>query len=258
MATVVLIRGLMRDKRHWADFSHLLQNRLPVGHQVLSLDTLGNGDLASCVSPLNIDDYAKALLIRLRRAISGDCYIVGLSMGAMIALQMASLQGESVSATSEIRIKAVALLNASAANLSPCYHRFRLGAVLSAFPKRAKGHNVSALEALIIALTSVTQHRNLHLARQWTRYRAQVSTSFTNVLRQLWASSQFTCPSRITVPIILVCGEQDKLVSPSCSRKLARYYQSKLVKVEHAGHDLSLDCPEKLCQVIIERFFPQV
>ncbi|GIU36808.1 alpha/beta hydrolase [Shewanella schlegeliana] len=255
MATVVLIRGLMRDKRHWNEFAKLLQKRLPNGHQVISLDILGNGDSVDSRGPLTIDEYAEELLFRLRQLTCDDCYIVGLSMGGMIALQMASLQAKSVDMANEVQIKGVAVLNASAANLSPWYQRFQLGAVFNAFRHRVKDPKVSVLEAMIIASTSVTQGRNLHLVLKWTQYRTLGHTHFSNVLRQLWACRQFNCPAKIATSITVMSGLKDKLVSPNCSQKLARYYRSKLVEFDCAGHDLSLDCPEKLCQMLIERFF---
>ncbi|GIU19960.1 alpha/beta fold hydrolase [Shewanella sp. MBTL60-007] len=255
MATVVLIRGLMRDKRHWSEFAHLLQKRVPNGGKVISLDILGNGDFVHCKSPLNIDEYAKELLLRLRRMTSDDCYLVGLSMGGMVALQMASLEPQPECTVRDGKIKGLAVLNTSAANLSPWYQRFQIGAVFSAFRRRVKAPKSSLLEATIIALTSVTQKNNLRLALKWTQYRAKIHTRFTNVLRQLWACWQFNCPAVIGVPITLVSGLEDKLVNPDCSQKLARHYRSKLIEFDYAGHDLSLDCPEKLCQQLIESFF---
>ncbi|WP_299806191.1 alpha/beta hydrolase [uncultured Shewanella sp.] len=266
MATVVLIRGLMRDKRHWKDFTNLLQQSLSDRHRVIALDTLGNGYLVNSLSPLRIDEYAKELLERLNYDSNYDktyqrnsdksenYYLVGLSMGGMIALQMVSLQERAVGLESDKRIKAVAVINASAANLSPWYERFKLNALCLAFKHRLKGANISALEASIIALTSSTQLHNMDLARRWSQYRIATRTRLTNGLRQLWACSQYMSPAKLSVPITVLSGREDKLVSPDCSKKLAQYYQSKLIEFHRAGHDLSLDCPEKLCQELIESF----
>lgn len=278
MAILVLIRGLMRDKRHWHNFAELLQKSLSDRHSVIALDTLGNGDLINSLSPLTIDEYARELLKRLsydscynNSSDNSDdehhnCYLVGLSMGGMIALQMASLQeralglasdGSSESDNSDEshnRIKSVAVINASAANLSPWHERFRFGALFTAFTHRMKGANISAVEACIIALTSSTQRQNIKLVLSWSQYRAVASTSLFNGLRQLWACRQFMSPVALSVPITVLCGREDKLVSPDCSKKLARYYQSKLIEFHFAGHDLSLDSPEKLCQELIESF----
>ncbi|ABV87203.1 alpha/beta fold hydrolase [Shewanella pealeana] len=275
MATVVLIRGLMRDKRHWHNFAELLQKSLSDRHSVIALDTLGNGDLVNSLSPLTIDEYARELLERLNYDSSynnssdnsddkyNNCYLVGLSMGGMIALQMASLQERALGLASDKsdksdkshnRIKSVAVINASAANLSPWHERFRFGALFTAFKRRMKGANISAVEACIIALTSSTQRQNIKLVLSWSQYRAVACTSLFNGLRQLWACRQFMSPVALSVPITVLCGREDKLVSPDCSKKLARYYQSKLIEFNFAGHDLSLDSPEKLCQELIESF----
>ncbi|ABZ76961.1 alpha/beta hydrolase fold [Shewanella halifaxensis HAW-EB4] len=261
MATVVLVRGLMRDKRHWIGFERMLKQTVLANHDVISVDTLGNGELASKTSPLNIEVYAEDLCCRLRSVEDKDCYLVGLSMGGMIALEAAARQyganGNEIAlkmADADVKIRGIALINTSAANLSPWFKRFQLRGLLFGFKSRLKGAGINAIEATVVALTSYKQNHNRKLVRNWSRYRVERKTRLVNVLRQFWACSQFICPKKLYAPVVILSGTKDKLVHPDCSQKLAQYYQSKLIEFDQAGHDLSLDSPQKLCEVLIKAF----
>ena len=165
MAAVVLLRGLMRDKRHWGEFETLLQSRLGGCHHVLAIDTIGNGEFASEISPLNIMDYTAAIIDQLVQIKEDEIYIVGLSMGGMIALELGACLKEygstyskqstpkrltSLSPTEEPQVKplnmlankticGMVIINSSAANLSAWYKRFQLKQLILAFRRRVKG-----------------------------------------------------------------------------------------------------------------------
>ncbi|MGS0680739.1 alpha/beta fold hydrolase [Shewanella sp. 125m-7] len=302
MATVVLLRGLMRDKRHWGEFELTLRHRLSGKHNVSAIDTLGNGDLVNQPSPLSIAAYGDEILkqFELMNQLSQTgqveanvFYLVGLSMGGMIALDLAARQGPELSLQRSHQqqshgrhracmIKGVVVINSSAANLSPWYQRFQIGGVISAFRRRIKGRtianiadqeiiaaklgpsdfratnlkasDISIIESMVISLTSHKHGNSIDLIKKWSQYRKQLATRPVNTLRQVLACSRFNCPSRISVAVKFFYGAEDTLVSPECTYQLGRHYQSEPMAFEAAGHDLSLDCPDKLCDALIKTF----
>ena len=221
----------MRDKRHWDEFCNSLSKELVADNiEVLPFDTLGNGDNNQLESPLCITDYAKALLLQLPA--SNYC-IIGLSMGGMIALEMARLAPSMVAK--------VVVINASASNLSPWYLRFNLIALLNAYWCRTKAEDVHWLEATALYISS-EQHCNSEvLAKRWSQFRVEGRVSLRNALRQLWACARYRCSHSLQQPVFVFSGRLDQLVAPSCSKAMAKHYHCRLIEFEQAGHDISID-----------------
>ncbi|WP_139152059.1 alpha/beta fold hydrolase, partial [Vibrio cholerae] len=104
MTTWVLLRGLMRDKRHWNGFDQRLRQR---GGTVFTPDLPGNGLLSHQKSPLSIAKYAQAVWQQLDENLQGQpFYLLGLSMGGMLAMEMAQQR--------PWQVKHVFVLNSSA------------------------------------------------------------------------------------------------------------------------------------------------
>lgn len=241
MATWVLLRGLMRDKRHWQDFGERLKR---LGIMVISMDTLGNGELNRLTSPYSMAEYAKDMLERLDT--DESYYLIGLSMGGMIALEMARLAPD--------RIKAVALLNSSAADLSPWYHRCRVSGVYRAIKTRLRGRELNWVESSIVNLSTFSQGNNYRLVHSWSLYRQGAKTSMANAFRQLMACAKFHCPSLSSTPVLVLSGAKDVLVDNLCSERLARKYLAPMVKLPLSGHDIALDSPERLAKELRDFF----
>ncbi|QLE84453.1 alpha/beta hydrolase [Shewanella sp. Scap07] len=257
MMQVVLLRGLMRDQRHWHGFE---QRLIDAGCQVLSVDVLGNGHYYRQRSPLNIDEYAEQVARQIQAHFQGQSVpqltIVGLSMGGMIALRLAKQQPQ--------MIKQVVLLNSSAANLSGWYQRFRLdrliaiGAaqcwrhVIQQLNARGSAKKASPVERLVLALTSLKAANQIDYIQQWSQWRTERHCHFFNGVRQIIACAKFNAPSALSCPIYVMVANQDALVMPSCSAALAQFYQTELVKIDCCGHDISLDQPQILLRKLLQ------
>ncbi|MFT5788318.1 MAG: pimeloyl-ACP methyl ester carboxylesterase [Shewanella sp.] len=232
----VLIRGLMRDKRHWRCFAEDLTAQMTaVSIDVIALDTLGNGTLSQYTSPLNITAYARALVQKLE---GHDNCIIGLSMGGMIALEMARLAPQKVSK--------VVVINASAVNLSPWYARLNLKAIVTAYLGRVKQGEVHWLECTALKLSSERYGDDQAMCEHWSELRLGNRSKMQNVVRQIWACANFQAPDKLQQPVFVFNGSLDRLVNPRCSVELALYYQTELIEFEQAGHDISLDSPAAL------------
>ncbi|MGI2000495.1 alpha/beta fold hydrolase [Shewanella frigidimarina] len=261
MTTLVLLRGLMRDSRHWYGFDQRLAQQAV---NVISVDLPGNGLLVNQPSPGKMQDYCVAVWqqiddVLLKQSMLPSqvkVVLVGLSMGGMLALTMA--------AQCRSRVKHVVLINSSAANLSPWYKRFQyLGLMRSLMAVLARALRVSLsnqvdndkshwLEATVLDFTSRHLGQSIEVINAWSLLRLQCHTSFINGLRQLYASARFHSPILNDIPVSVIVANQDKLAHPKCSEQLAVFYQTQLHKIDDCGHDASLDQPQQLQQLLLD------
>ena len=159
--------------------------------------------------------------------------LVALSLGGMVALEW--------SARARQELEACVLINSSVASLSPFWRRMQpraYGTVLrSLLPGPAR-----ARERAVCALTSARPPDPAVLA-QWVDYAGSQPVSAGNALRQLVAAARFRAPAQPAVPMLVLASRGDRLVSPECSRAMARAWQVTLREHPSAGHDLPLDDP---------------
>ncbi|PKG78599.1 alpha/beta hydrolase [Shewanella sp. Actino-trap-3] len=263
MTTLVLLRGLMRDSRHWNGFDQRLSQQAV---NVISVDLPGNGVLVNQVSPGKMQDYCDAVWQQIDAALlkqgtppsQVNLVLVGLSMGGMLALTMA--------AQCRSRVQHVVLINSSAANLSPWYYRFQCWglmmslahALLSVVRPYLPGQNQGGtdrghwLEATVLDFTSRHFGQSIEVINAWSLLRLQSHTSFINGLRQLYASARFHSPVLQGTCVSVIVANQDKLANPKCSEQLALFYQTQLLKIDDCGHDASLDQPQQLQQLLLK------
>ncbi|WP_418358198.1 alpha/beta fold hydrolase [Shewanella basaltis] len=259
MTTLVLLRGLMRDSRHWYGFDQYLAQQAV---DVITVDLPGNGTLVNQPSPTDLQEYCdpvwqqidNALITRGKLPKQTKVVLVGVSMGGMLALTLA--------AQKPARVRRVVLINSSAANLSPWYYRFQLwGLVMSLcvvsvraiktyWSKRELPNKNQWFEAIVLTLTSQHFSKRAEVVEAWGMLRSQCRTSLANGLHQLYACARFHCPVLLPVPVSVIVANQDKLAHPKCSEKLAVFYQTQLHKIDDCGHDASLDKPQQLQQLL--------
>ncbi|GIU50781.1 alpha/beta fold hydrolase [Shewanella sp. KT0246] len=245
MATWVLLRGLMRDKRHWYGFDEQLRQ---AGIDVITPDACGNGVLLGQASPLTIGNYCQDIWNQIdtelveKQHYDSQLVIVGVSMGGMIAIEMARQR--------QHQVRHVVLINSSAGNLSPWYQRFQLKPLLKSIWQRHKAANLSLVESSVLSYTTMTKGHDETVIRDWGKMRDEKHTSIINGARQIIAAARYHCSSTHAIPVSVICANEDKLANPQCSEALAKFYQTQLFRVGHCGHDATLDQPEQIQQLI--------
>lgn len=234
MSTWVLLRGLMRESRHWGDFPLMFQNAME-GHDVVTLDFPGNGCLNTQTSSSSVEemaDYARSKLKQLGYA--PPYRLLAISLGAVVAVAWSDLYPE--------ELEKMVLINTSLARYSPFYHRLR--------PKNYPAltlllyGSATQRESLILKLTSTRSHTdNLKtILDQWTAYAEECPITSANILRQLKAALCYQAPtSPPLVSVLLLAGQQDQLVNAKCSNTLAQHWGCAIRLHPTAGHDLPLD-----------------
>lgn len=247
----LLLRGLMREQRHWGEFPRILQAQVP-GSEVVCLDLPGTGTESQRVCPLSVMEIAQDVRERWFkiRQDGEDWNIIGVSLGGMIAIKWCSLNPHD--------FKRLIFVNSSAANLSPPWLRMRLAVVpnllASALMSRSwKGREKR--ELAILKMTTRLRSDMDEVAKIWADFAAEQPIPSSTGMRQLWAALRFVAPTRsevAPVEILTVCSKKDHFTDPRCSDRLAQHFQAQQIVHPHAGHDLPLDDPEWLARQVFE------
>lgn len=236
MSAWVLLRGLMRESRHWGEFPVLLQNALDE-RQVVTLDFPGNGILHEQPSAANVTEMANHCRTQLKLMGYEPPYrVMALSLGAMVAVEWGKQH--------PTEIERLVLINTSLAPHNPFYHRLR-PANYPALIRFMLFGSIAQHEKLILRLTSTlvrTEPQQASLLKQWVAYAQEYPVTRANILRQLRAAltyhAETTAPQ---MPVLLLAGRKDQLVNVKCSLSLAQRWNCAIRVHPTAGHDLSLD-----------------
>lgn len=237
----VLLRGLMRDERHWGGFPTTLGAAFP-GARIETVDFPGNGRLHRQASPMRVEAMAEQVRAELRRrGLEPPYRVLAMSLGAMAATAWADRHPQ--------EIAACVLVNTSLRPFSPPHWRLRpqaWGGLLRMLFGRAQA---PAIEAEILRLTS--SRAPYGVLPDWIAWRQQHPVSAANALRQLAAAARYVAPRAAPpVPLLIVNGAADALVDPRCSSRLAAAWQVPLCVHPDAGHDLPLDEGDWLARTI--------
>ena len=237
----VLIRGLLREARHWGNFPEILQKQYP-NALILTPDIPGNGSLSQLTSPNTISGMTDTLRDQIP-----DHYpvrLVALSMGAMIAIDWMIRY--------PVEVASAILINTSLGNISPFYQRLRwqnyhkiIQLLFTARQQR---------EQLILALTSNVQSHRSELLTDWQQWQQENPVSSVSAKNQLLASATFSINSIPVQPILIVSSSADQLVDYRCSLMLQQSWGKDYRQHDAAGHDLPLDDPHWLVAVISQWF----
>lgn len=232
----ILLRGLMRETRHWGEFPQVLAAHFPTTGIVM-LDLPGNGSLHSQRSPDYVHDMSEACRCQLQeRGIAPPYNLLALSLGAMVACDWATRHPSEVD-------KAV-LINTSLRPFSPFHQRLRPRNYATLLRLAIGKDDDAWRERTILRLTS-NRHPPARLLSEWMRYLRERPVTRANALRQLSAAMRYEAPRQPPdADFLVLCGMGDRLVNPHCSITLAQQWQAPLRAHENAGHDLTLDEPE--------------
>lgn len=232
---LLLLRGWMRDARHWEEFPAQLQaglDRAGLPVSVECWDLPGNGPRCGEITPDRIE-YMAARLSEERPLVPH--LVVGLSMGGMIGAEWAR--------SCPHWVKGLILINSSMRPFAHPWERLRPG-VWPEVLRHAWG-DASRREPLIARLTLAHEHRTGPRLQQWQDWAENHPVSLKNTLRQLKAAASYRYRGRApTCPVHVLVGEADQLVNPVCSKRLADAWHVPIARHPSGGHDLPLDASE--------------
>jgi pimeloyl-[acyl-carrier protein] methyl ester esterase len=244
------IRGLIRSQFHWHQFpTHFeqLAEQQESNSTAVFIDIPGNGKRFKQATPFSIKEMAidinkqiQSFLAANPTAPNSKLHIVGISMGGMIAAELAVI--------SNIQFASIHIINSSFANLSPFWHRMRLPAVMNLLPNLWRADN---REASILKWTS-NNPLSTDLVSRWIDEAQRHPLTLRNAFAQLWAASHYFVGKKPSINSFVYCCKADRLVSWKCSERLAQHWQVSLEYEAEAGHDLPMDNPDWLAGKIIQ------
>jgi pimeloyl-ACP methyl ester carboxylesterase len=236
MTTWVLLRGLMRESRHWGEFPLQFQDALGA-QQAVTPDFPGNGRLHAEASATSVAGMAENIRAQLKQLdYAPPYYVLALSLGAMVAVAWSELY--------PAEIERMVLINTSMAPYNPFYQRLR-PANYPALIRQLLFGSADQRERLILRLTSrLKSHTDQKqvILDQWTCFAKEYPVTRANMLRQLKAASSYRAANTVPqAPVLLLTSQQDELVNAKCSFTLARHWHCAIRLHPTAGHDLPLD-----------------
>lgn len=244
----IILRGLAREARHWNEFpakliaTCLAQNETA---RIDSLDMPGSGRYSEMKSPLTIGEmteFAREKFIEIRRKLrdSGESppartRLVAVSMGGMIAADWMDRWPDD--------FKEAILINTSFQGFSPFYDRLRPSAVKHLFKTlRPLAHFDREMKSMELVSNTLTLDAKKVIAEKWATYANERPFTLENFARQLFAASRYQAPSKKpAVPLLVLYSENDRMVSPRCSKEIIRRWKTDFNVHPKAGHDLTLD-----------------
>jgi pimeloyl-ACP methyl ester carboxylesterase len=233
----VLLRGLMREARHWGEFAPKLEGALP-GGRVLAIDLPGNGRLHRARSPTCIADMTEHCREALaQQGLSPPWRLLAISLGAMTAIDWLSRYPDEVAGC--------VLINTSLRSLGPFHWRLRPRTYPAIAAALLQPRDARRQEELILRLTSAREALRAAALDARVAIASECPVCRGNVLRQLLAAARFRLPpGRPPMPVLLLASAADGLVDPRCSQRLAERWRLPLALHADAGHDLPLDDPD--------------
>lgn len=238
----LLLRGLTRERRHWARFPEVFERTLP-GALTVAVDLPGVGTEAGQLSPTSVAAIVDHVRARWPRTGNGPWALLGISLGGMLAADWVHRFPDEFSR--------VVLINSSAGDLSAPYHRLRLENLPKLLTSVA-ARDLIERELGILALTTTTHGKNRILAEEWAGYLKNARPRRRVALAQIVAAMRFRAPPRLPIPALVLSASGDRFTDPSCSRRLAQHLGAELRVHPSAGHDLPLDDPEWVATQIAE------
>ena len=196
-------------------------------------DQLREIDQPCEVADLTLDDSIAAMAIRVLRAAPPRFVLVGLSMGGIVAAEIARLASE--------RVLAMALLDTNLGVPDDLQLRTRRRWASDV----RSGRFAQVVEELVPNLTTSPEAHGPLIVEMAT------AVGPAGFLRQnealLHRRDQQSIASRFQGTTLIACGSHDRLCSPRVHADLAaRFAHARLLVIEKAGHLSSIDQPEAL------------
>jgi pimeloyl-ACP methyl ester carboxylesterase len=240
--TWFFLRGLIRESAHWEDFLKKFAADFPE-RKVVALDLPGVGIRSQEKCPLSVASIVDRLRPEFLEKKSSENFIFAVSLGAMVAAEWMRRYPEDFCG---------GVLANTSTRMSPFFQRLIPSAILSVL-KLFFSLSPLRREENILRLTSNRKEGNAELAQRWAKMAELRPVSRITALRQLLAAATFSPPRTTPHPNILLMNSLgDRLCSPFCSEKLAEVWNLKLKTHPNAGHDLTLDDPDWVVNVLKE------
>ena len=233
---VVLIHGLGSSLRDW-------EKQVPSFHRyfrVISLDLRGHGRSVDCPGPYTIPRFADDAATLIQFLEVGPVGVVGISLGGMVAFQLALDHPELV-----CRLVVVNAL----ASVHPSSWRVRWVIRQRIFMARVMGMrwNGRVLGRKMFPAPGQAELRE-KFARRWAENNPR---AYTATLRGIYGWSVEELLSELRCPTLVVAGEKDFIPVAEKERYVGKIPAATMEVIVDSGHASPVDQPEVFNRMVI-------
>lgn len=231
-----LLRGLIRESRHWGDMPLLIEKAID-DIEVITPNLPGVGPYHRQTSPNNFDDMIHFIRRQHQDKIGqgGHC-LLAMSLGGMLAKRWTELYPQDFTK--------LILVNTSFKGLNPLFQRLQ-PISLWHFLKLFFIKDIQKRELGIIQMVSNKTEHHAKVHRLCTHIQADAPVSRQSFINQVKAALFFK--PNLTPPsakLMILAGEKDRLCHVQCSNKIHELWGGELHLHPDAGHDLPIDDPD--------------
>ena len=232
-------------------------------YRVISYDARGHGKSTPLGDVFSVEGFTQDLEIFLQRLQIEETVLIGWSMGGIIAMQHCLDQPTGVKAlvliaTSGHRIPRLKL------KIYSHYFEALLGLLMDFAQPRKYDRSAQQFPRQNLWLEHQVKNMLSPIAAQevfdWvlTDIRDNPRENFFKIIKSLWNWEAADRLSQITVPTLIIAGENDTLAPPRFSRMLHDAIpNSKLLIIENTSHYLVLEQPQ-LVNAEIVKFLKEI
>ncbi len=240
---VVLLHGFTNYGLAWTP---QLPALVPAGYRVILPDLYGHGASQPATAPCTVASLGADIAELLDHLRTGPAILCGLSLGGMVAQQMAIDQPRHVAG--------IIVANSRAAFSGPETAAMVEGWVALFQQENGPLRRLAATWPALVNDAFRASAAGRAAFDAWSRVLARVSgASLSHVARGM---TEFDLRGRLTsigVPALVISGEQDRLFSPEEAQEIARGIAGSLHEmIPGAGHISSLDSADRFNRLLLE------
>lgn len=229
--SLVFIHQVATDKRLWHHQGAYFQAH----YRTITVDVLGHGDVAWPPEAFSIEEAARHVQHLIERLAVGPAFVIGVSMGAAIALRLA--------------LNVPALVRGLAL-VSPWMHASGdMHSLINRLFRLAEAGDLTAHSELFLRY-SFPETRSASHVLELERLRSLILEQNGSAVAHAWVAC-LACDLRgmlrqIKVPILVIVGLQDLLSPPYLARSMAQELTEVELEVwEETGHFPFLEDPDR-------------
>lgn len=242
----LILRGLLRDTRHWLDFPNNLQKTL--GVPVYGLDAPGLGTEAGRDSPTTIDGIRADIRerwLKLKEQNPGPWGIYAVSLGGMITMNWLDEHPEDFACA--------VIQSTSARDIGTLFERmtFFSATRVIRMPFISDPFEREFAKLQIVTSERMESEARKRIAEAWSKFSLPLAEFRRVAVSQLMAATRYRAPrGPARTPILFMNSLGDRMVNPECTTRIARRLGAPIVTHPWGGHDLALEDTPWICTQI--------